>query len=107
MGNVLRCGRFSRRRGGSWASVTFAGAAALSTVLLAVPGPAQAGIAGGGGTSEYIVSAPSGTETAALNAVTGVGAQVGSSLSFVDAVTSELSQSQVSLLQAIPGIVVT
>jgi serine protease AprX len=108
MAKYLRRARFSKgRRGGSWTTVTLVGAASLSTVLLAVAAPAQAGLLGGGGTSEYIVSAPSGAMSAALNAVTGVGAQVGKSLSFVDAVTSELSSSQVSLLQAMPGIVVT
>ena len=106
---ILRCrARFSMgRRGVSWGSVVLAGAAALSTAVLAVPAPAQAGLLGGGGTAEYIVSAPSGTVTNALNAVSGVGAQPGSVFSFVDAVTSQLSPSQVSSLQSVPGIVVT
>ena len=89
-----------------WRSIVLAGVAALSTSLLALAAPAQAGLFGGG-TSEYIVSAPAGTVATALNAVGGVGGTAGSTFSFVNAVTSQLSPLQVSLLQAIPGIVVT
>ena len=83
-----------------------AAAAALSMSLLALPAPAEAGLFGGG-TSEYIVSAPAGTVATAIAAVSGVGAWVGTTLSFDDAVTSQLSSTQVALLQAVPGIVVT
>ncbi len=107
MGVLRRRAQFSMgRRGVSWGSVLLAGAAALSTAVLAVPAPAQAGLVGGS-TAEYIVSAPSGTVTNVLNAVAGAGAQPGTVLSFVDAVTAQLSPSQVSSLQSVPGIVVT
>ena len=105
---VLR--RFVRFSGGLRAkklgSALLAAAAALSISLLALPAPAEAGLFGGG-TSEYIVSAPSGTVGAAIAAVTGVGGWVGTTLSFDDAVTSQLNSVQVALLQALPGIVVT
>jgi hypothetical protein len=103
---VLRCrARLLGRRGVSWGSIIPAGAAGLTAALLAVPAPAHAGLLGGGGTAEYIVSAPFSTVANVLSA--GAGVQSGSVLSFVDAVTSQLSPSQVSFLQAIHGIVVT
>ncbi len=94
------------RRGVRWGSLALAGAAALSTSVLALPAPAQAGLLGGG-SSEYIVSAPGGSLGVVVDAVEGVGATVGSTLSFVDAVTSQLNPLEVALLQATPGIVVT
>ena len=107
MGMVHRAAVSTRRRGASWASIALIGAAALSTTLLGAPVPAQAALLGGGGTSEYIVSAPSGTVATALDAVTGVGAQVErASRSWMPS-HRQLSSSQVSLLGALPGIVVT
>ncbi len=96
-------GRRSVRLG----SVVFAGVAALSTSIMALPpAPAQAGLFGGG-TSEYIVSAPSGTLGTVVNALDGLGVNVGTTLSFVNAVTAQLNPLEVTLLDAIPGIVVT
>ena len=89
-----------------WRSFALAGVAALSTSLLALAAPAQAGLLGGG-TSEFIVSAPAGSMATALNVVGGVGATAGSTFSFVNAVTAQLTPLQVSLLQAVPGIAVT
>ena len=71
-----------------------------------LPAPAQAGLFGGG-SSEYIVSAPSGTLGTVLNALNGLGINVGTTLSFVNAVTAQLNSLDVTLLDAIPGIVVT
>jgi serine protease AprX len=73
---------------------------------MALPAPAQAGLLGGG-SSEYIVSAPSGTLGTVLNAVNGIGAAVGNTLPIVNGVTSQLNSLEVTLLEAIPGIVVT
>jgi serine protease AprX len=73
---------------------------------MALPAPARAGLLGGG-SSEYIVSAPSGTLGTVLNAVDGLGINVGTTLSFVNAVTARLNSLEVTLLDAIPGIVVT
>ena len=96
-------GRRSVRLGG----VVFAGVAALSTSIMALPpAPAQAGLFGGG-TSEYIVSAPSGTLGTVVNALDGLGVNVGTTLSFVNAVTAQLNSLDVTLLDAVPGIVVT
>jgi serine protease AprX len=99
------------RRGVRLGSLVFAGTAALSTSVMALPAPAQAGglLGGllGGGSSEYIVSAPTGTLGTVINAVDGLGINIGTTLSFVNAVTAKLSSLQVSLLDAIPGIVVT
>ncbi len=89
-----------------WRGIVLAGVAALSTSLLALAAPAQAGLPGGG-RSEFIVSAPAGTVATALDAIGGVGATAGSTFSFDSAVTSQLTPLQVSLLEAIPGIVVT
>ncbi len=83
-----------------------AGVAALSTSVMALPAPAQAGLFGGG-SAEYIVSAPAGTLGTVLNALSGVGATAGNTLSFVNAVTTQLNSLEVSLLEAVPGIVVT
>jgi serine protease AprX len=82
-----------------------AGVAALSSSVVALPAPAQAGLIGG--SSEYIVSAPSGALGTVLNAVSGVGATVGTTFPFVNAVTTQLNPLEVTLLQAVPGIVVT
>ena len=82
-----------------------AGVAALSTSVVALPAPAQAGLFGG--SSEYIVSAPSGALGTVINAVHGVGATVGTTFPFVNAVTTQLNSLEVTLLQANPGIVVT
>jgi serine protease AprX len=73
---------------------------------MALPAPAQAGLLGGGST-EYIVSAPAGTLGTVLNAVNGLGINVGTTLSFVNAVTARLNPLEVTLLDAIPGIVAT
>ena len=73
---------------------------------MVLPAPAQAGLLGGG-SSEYIVSAPSGTLGTVVNAVNGLGINVGTTLSFVNAVTARLNSLDVTLLDAIPGIVVT
>ena len=96
-------GRRSVRLG----SVVFAGVAALSTSIMALPpAPAQAGLFGGG-TAEYIVSAPTGTLGTVVNALDGLGINVGTTLSFVNAVTAQLNTLEVTLLDAVPGIVVT
>jgi serine protease AprX len=90
--------------------LVLAGVAALSTTVVALPAPAQAGLLGGllsGSSSEYIVSAPNGTLGTVLSALNGVGATAGSTLSFVNAVTTNLNSLEVTLLDAIPGIVVT
>jgi serine protease AprX len=79
--------------------------AALSASLGAPPAPAQAGLSGG--SSEYIVSAPSGGLGTVVNAVSSVGATVGTTFPFVNAVTTQLTSLEVTLLQAVPGIVVT
>jgi hypothetical protein len=100
---VLRCrARLLGRRGVSWGSIIPARAAGPTAALLAVPAPAHAGILGGGGTPECIVSAPFSPVANVLSA--GAGVQSGSVLSFVDAVTLQMSPSQVSFLQAIHGI---
>jgi serine protease AprX len=83
-----------------------AGVAALSTSVIALPAPAQAGLIGGS-SAEYIVSAPAGTVGTVLSALNGVGATAGNSLSFVNAVTAQLNPPEVTLLEAVPGIVVT
>jgi serine protease AprX len=82
-----------------------AGAAALSTSVVALPAPAQAGLFGG--SSEYIVSAPSGALGTVLSAVGSVGATVGTTLPFINAVTTQLNPLEVTLLEAVPGVVVT
>ncbi len=90
MAVLRRFARFSGGlRGNKRGSALLAAVAALSASILALPAPAQAGLFGGG-TSEYIVSAPSGTVGTAISAVRGVGAWVGTTLSFDDAVTSQL-----------------
>jgi serine protease AprX len=94
-------GRRCVRLGG----LALAGVAALSTSVVAIPAPAQAGLFGG--SSEYIVSAPSGALGTVLNAVAGVGASVGTTFPFVNAVTAQLNSFEVTLLEAVPGIVVT
>ncbi|MGO8824458.1 MAG: hypothetical protein ACLQU9_04390 [Acidimicrobiales bacterium] len=88
MGTPLRHVRISAgRRPVRWCSAAvFAGLAALVTSLFALPAPVQAGLLGGG-SSEYVVSAPSGTLATALNAVSSVGATVGTTLGFDDAAT--------------------
>ncbi|HWF15540.1 MAG TPA: S8 family serine peptidase [Acidimicrobiales bacterium] len=96
-------------------SLVFAGAAALSTSVVALPATAQAGLLGGGGgllglgggSTTYIVSAPSGTLGQVLTALNGLGVNVVTTLSFVNAVTAKLSSLEVTLLDAIPGIEVT
>ena len=97
----LAMGRRCVRLGG----LVLAGVAALSTSVMVLPAPAEAGLFGG--SSEYIVSAPSGTVGTVVNAVNGVGATVGNTLSFVNAVTAQLTPLEVTLLQLVPGIVVT
>jgi serine protease AprX len=92
-----RCFRFG--------GFVLAGVAALGTSVVALPTPAEAGLFGG--SSEYIVSAPSGTLGTVLNALSGVGATPGTALSFVNAVTTQLNSLEVTLLDAVPGIVVT
>jgi serine protease AprX len=82
-----------------------AGIAALSTSVVALPAPAQAGLFGG--SSEYIVSAPSGVLGTVVNAVSSAGPTVGTTFPFINAVTTQLNSLEVSLLEAIPGIVVT
>ena len=95
------------RRGVSWGAAGLTGIVGLSSALLFVaPAPAEAGLLGGG-SSTYIVSAPAGPLSLVLNAVTSVGASVGTTMAFDDAVTTQLNPTEVSLLQAIPGIVVT
>ena len=85
-----------------------AGALALASSALALPSVSSASLPGApGATAPYIVSDPSGTTSQALSAIIGVGAPVQSTLNFVEAVTTELSPTEVTLLQAIPGIVVT
>ncbi len=83
-----------------------AGVAALSMSVIALPAPAQAGLLGGS-SAEYIVSAPAGTVGTVLSALNGVGATAGSPLAFVNAVTAQLNALEVTLLEAVPGIVVT
>jgi serine protease AprX len=86
--------------------IVLAGVAALSTSLVAVPAPANAGLLGGS-SAEYIVSAPSGTLGTVLSALSGVGATAGNTLSFINGATAQLNSLEVTLLGAIPGIVVT
>jgi serine protease AprX len=97
-------------RRASWTVSVLAGAAALTTTMFALPGPAQAGLLPSAPTATYIVSDPSGAPGAAstvLGALGVVGAGVGMNLSFDNAATSQLTQAQASLLQLLPGIVVT
>jgi serine protease AprX len=95
------------RRGVSWgATAVLTGIVALASALFAVPAPADAGLPGGG-SSTYVVSAPAGPLSQVLDAVASVGASVGTTMAFDDAVTTQLNPLEVSLLQAIPGIVVT
>jgi serine protease AprX len=82
------------------------GVAALSTSVISLPAPAQAGLLGGS-SAEYIVSAPTGTVGTVISAVNGVGATVQTTFSFINAVTTQLTSLEVTLLEAIPGIVVT
>jgi serine protease AprX len=93
-------------RGFRLGSLVFAGAAALSTSVMALPAPAQAGLLGGG-SAEYIVTSTSGTLNALIGVVNSVGAAVGTTLPIVNGVTSQLNALEVTLLDAIPGIEVT
>jgi hypothetical protein len=78
--------------------------AALGASVVAIPPPAQAGLFG---SSEYIVSAPSGVLGTVVDAVGSVGATVGTTFPFINAVTTQLDPLEVTLLEAVPGIVVT
>ena len=95
------------RRGVSWGAAALTGIVALSSGLVALSAPADAGLPGGGGSSTYIVSAPAGPLSSVLSAVSSVGASVGTTMSFDDAVTAQLNPIEVALLQATPGITVT
>jgi serine protease AprX len=93
-------------RGFRLGSLAFAGAAALSTSVLALPAPAQAGLLGGG-SAEYIITSTSSTLGALIGVVNSVGAAIGTTLPIVNGVTSQLNSLEVTLLGAIPGIEVT
>ena len=96
------------RRGVRWGSAVLSGVAALSAAALAIPAPsAQAGIPGGSNSSEYIVSAPGDVLPTLLNEVAGVGASVLENFGFINALAADLTPAQVSLLDLIPGLVVT
>jgi serine protease AprX len=90
----------------SWGAAGLTGIVAVSSALVAVSTPADAGFPGGG-SSTYIVSAPAGPLSLVVGAVTSVGASVGTTMAFDDAVTTQLNPFEVTLLQAIPGIAVT
>jgi serine protease AprX len=79
----------------------------MASAVVALPGTAQASFSLGGPTAAYIVSDPAGTVTTLLGDLGLTGGSVGLNLSFDNAVTSQLNQTQVSILQALPGIVVT
>ena len=102
---VFRAGGATHRRM-RWPISVLAGAVAMATTVIALPTTAQADILGSG-TANYIVSYPAGSVSTAFSVVGEVGGSVGRDLSFESAVTSQLNPLQVSLLQALPGIVVT
>jgi serine protease AprX len=95
----------SMKRRGSWRNTVLTGIAAMAITVMAFPGPAQAGLFGGG-TSPYIISDALGSSSA-LSAVAGVGGLVQSTLSIVNAVTAQLSPLQVTLLELVPGVELT
>ena len=105
MAILRRAHRAMGRRCVRFGGFVLAALAALSSSVVALPAPAQAGLLGGN--PEYIVSAPSGALGTVVNAVTGVGATVQTTFPFINAVTTQLNPLEVTLLQAIPGIVVT
>jgi serine protease AprX len=94
-------------RGLRWGTAALTGAAALSAAALAIPAPAQAGLPGGSSSSEYIVSAPGDALSAVVNDVIQAGAPVVESFAFINALATDLDSSQVSMLESIPGLVVT
>ena len=94
-------------RGLRWGTAALTGVAALSAAALAIPAPAQAGLPGGSSSSEYIVSAPGDALAAVLNDVIQAGAPVVENLAFINALATDLDASQVSMLESIPGLVVT
>jgi serine protease AprX len=95
------------RRGLRWGTAALSGVAALSAAALAIPAPAQAGLTGGSSSSEYIVSAPGDALSAVLNDVIEVGAPVVGNFAFINALATDLSPSQASMLESTPGLVVT
>jgi serine protease AprX len=99
--------RVSTQRRASWRGAALLGVAALASSFLALPGTAQAGLALGGPTATYIVSDPAGNVSGVLNALGAAGGAVGKNLAFDNAATSQLTPLQLSVLQALPGIVVT
>jgi serine protease AprX len=105
MAKVRRARHVMGRRCVRLGGFVLAGVAALSASVGALPAPAQAGLLGG--SSEYIVSAPSGVLGRVVDAVDSVGATVGTTFPFVNAVTTQLNPLEVTLLEAVPGIVVT
>jgi len=88
--------------GGWWRRSILVGVAALGIAVMAIPDTAQAGLLGGS-TSPYIISDP----TAVEGALGSVGGGVSSTISFINAVTSNLTSTQATLLQLVPGIEVT
>jgi serine protease AprX len=100
-----RAGTSTGRRS-RWGKSILVGASALTVAVLALPTTAQAGLLGGS-TTTYIVSEPAGSIAGAFNAITSVGASVGVNLGFVNAATAQLTPLQVTLLQLVPGVVLT
>ena len=95
------------RRGLRWGAAALTGVAALSAAALAIPAPAQAGLVGGSSSSEYIVSAPGDALSAVLGDLSQAGAPVVENFAFINALATDLDASQVSMLESIPGLVVT
>jgi serine protease AprX len=94
-------------RGLRWGTAALTGVAALSAAALAIPAPAQAGLPGGSSSSEYIVSAPGDALSTVLNDVIQAGASDVENFAFINALATDLDASQVSMLESIPGLVVT
>ena len=95
----------------SWRMRGLAGIAAVAVVLglPAAAVPAGAGLLGGSSsTSPYIVSDLNGVDASlATSVVNGVGGAVVEPLGIADAVLANLTPLEVSLLGAVPGVVVT
>ncbi len=105
LGRGTRVSHFGR--GVRWGGAALTAAAALSAAALALPAPAQAGLPGGSSSTEYIVSAPGDALSTILNDVVGVGAPVVGNFAFINTLAADLDPSQVSMLEGIPGLVVT
>jgi serine protease AprX len=102
---IPKAGSWWRR----WRGRSLAGIAAAAVVLGLPAMPASAGLLGGtGSTSSYIVADLNGVDASlATSVVNGVGGSVIEPLAVADAVLANLTPLEVSLLQAIPAVVVT